>query len=276
MIHLIQMQDKEVGKIMVPRVEIVAVSEDSTARQILKVAANTKYSRLPVYRDDIDHIIGVLFSKDLLEIDNDEENNKVANNRWETITAKDLMEETYFIPETMSTWHALHEMRKRRIHLSVVVDEYGGTAGIVSLEDILEEVVGEIYDEDDEDEQFEDSKTVYQRADGIFVIRGDAELDDVYEALGLIESSAARDELEHSEYSTIGGLLCATAGQIPSIGDVVELHGYRFSITEVEENRRIVSLLAELIKSDDTRDSEISNHIPNLSSSGGSMDEISI
>ncbi len=185
------------------RVDMMAMSEASSARDILRVAVTSKYSRIPIYRGDIDNIVGLVFSKDLLDLidlsssdidDNNNGNNSAiedvleykmrrrqakqqqqqsphnninininnANkggkfqdmaNRWQHVTAKDLMKPAYFIPETMSCWDALQEMKKRSVHMAIVVDEYGGTAGLVTLEDILEEVVGEIYDEEDAKEE---------------------------------------------------------------------------------------------------------------------------
>ncbi len=189
------------------RVDMMAMSEASSARDILRVAVTSKYSRIPIYRGDIDNIVGLVFSKDLLDlidlsssdIDDDNNGNKSAiedvleykmrrrqakqqqqqqqqqsphnninininnankggkfqdmANRWQHVTAKDLMKPAYFIPETMSCWDALQEMKKRSVHMAIVVDEYGGTAGLVTLEDILEEVVGEIYDEEDAKEE---------------------------------------------------------------------------------------------------------------------------
>ena len=186
---------------------MMAMSEASSARDILRVAVTSKYSRIPIYRGDIDNIVGLVFSKDLLDLidlsSSDTDANKVKNggvnghsaiedvleykmrrrqakqqqqsphnsinininnankggkfhdmaNRWQHVTAKDLMKPAYFIPETMSCWDALQEMKKRSVHMAIVVDEYGGTAGLVTLEDILEEVVGEIYDEEDAKEE---------------------------------------------------------------------------------------------------------------------------
>lgn len=186
---VLDMQDKEVGRIMQPRVEVLALPESSTARELLKVAVETKYSRIPVYRGGIDDIVGIVFAKDLLDhidIDSDDkQNSSNISNKWDRLTAKELMEPAYFIPETMSCWAALQSMKKQRRHMAVVVDEYGGTAGIVTFEDILEEVVGEIYDEDDDRDEQEDDWTILRRDDSTFVMKAAAELDDVCEALGL-------------------------------------------------------------------------------------------
>ena len=123
--------------------------------------------------------------------------------------------------------------------MAIVVDEYGGTAGLVTFEDILEEVVGEIYDEDDVEEEAVDSRTIFKTSDGSFEMKGYAELDDVCEALGL-----ELDDEELGEYSTIGGFLCSEAGEIPREGDQLILCGYKFVVKEVEDNRRIISLSA--------------------------------
>jgi CBS domain containing-hemolysin-like protein len=124
------------------------------------------------------------------------------------LSASKLLEPTYYIPETMSCWNALQEMRKRRLHMAIVVDEYGGTAGLVTFEDILEEVVGEIYDEDDDEEESSEGRTIFKRTNGSFRMKGNAELDDVFEALGIDRTSMTTS----GEYTTVGGLLCSIAG----------------------------------------------------------------
>ena len=251
---VLDMQDNEVSKIMQPRVDMVALPESASSTEILNLAIKTKYSRIPIFRGDIDNIVGVVFTKDLLDfmdLPNDDSNlsskdltkfRPQMKDEWSQTNATQLMKPTYFIPETMNTWNALQEMRRRRLHLAVVVDEYGGTAGLVTFEDILEEVVGEIYDEDDVEEEAVDSRTIFKNFDGSFEMKGYAELDDVCEALGL-----ELDDEEKGEYSTIGGFLCSEAGEIPREGDQLALCGYKFVVKEVEDNRRIISLSAEKI-----------------------------
>lgn len=287
---VLDMQDKEVTRTMRPRVEIVAVSVDTNATEILQTAISTKYSRIPVYRGDIDNIVGILFTKDLLEyietpkyadsssisgtasnsydlvVDQLHSNNLGVTNMgghpklsplWKTLTASKLLEKTYYIPETMSCWNALQEMRKRRTHLAVVVDEYGGTSGLVTLEDLLEEVVGEIYDEDDDEEKAIDFRAIFKRADGSFMLKGNAELDDVFEALDIDGSSSGDGNSDYSlvmkntigEYTTIGGLLCSVAGMIPQAGALIPFAGFIFTVLEVEEKRRIQKLVAVRVQS---------------------------
>ena len=260
---VLDMQDKAVGKIMKPRVDIVGVSETDSASDILKIVVENRYSRIPVYKGDVDNVVGIVYSKDLLEVfsrtlvgDEHDLGSPIAKSSsnidtsekhvtWKDLTAELIMEPTYFIPETMTAWTALQEMRKRRLHMAIVVDEYGGTAGLVTFEDILEEVVGEIYDEDDDEEEVVERQNITRNTDGTFEMKGVADLDDVIEALGML---VGEDDL--GEYSTIGGYLCSQAGAIPTSGDVLEFSGYRFTVREVEDNRRILSLSAERLYGD--------------------------
>jgi CBS domain containing-hemolysin-like protein len=126
-------------------VDVVALPEDASASQILETALATRYSRIPVYKGDIDNISGVVFSKDLLQyVNQDFADNgstvKKDSQSWKNLSAAELMQPTYFIPESMKAWNALQEMRRRRIHMAIIVDEYGGTSGLVTFEDLLEEV----------------------------------------------------------------------------------------------------------------------------------------
>lgn len=158
---------------------------------------------------------------------------ELASRMEKSINDADLIESCYFVPDTANGWSVLQEMRRRRIHMAVVVDEYGGTEGLVSLEDIVEEVVGEIYDEDDE-EDFEFSEdSITMQEDGSFVIRGDAELSDVDTILTLDLSE--EDSLK--EFVTLSGFLCMCAGEIPSIGDFVMCSGWCFEITDANDKR---------------------------------------
>jgi len=262
---VLDLQDNTVDKIMQPRIDMVAVSEDASATDILKTFMDTKYSRIPVYKESIDNIVGVIFCKDLLfsmELPSAsiaDSNTMTGGSNWETevtlpqmgdawikLNAAKIMEPTYFIPEKMTTWNALQEMRKRRVHLAIVVDEYGGTSGLVTFEDILEEVVGEIYDEDDDDEDLREDETIFKLDDQTFEMKGYAELDNVFEALGIKFDAQNGEEgtsMPPVEVSTIGGLLCSIAGEIPETGDNILFSGYRFRIKEVD-NRRIISLVA--------------------------------
>ena len=165
---------------------------------------------------------------------------ELASRMETSISEAGIIEECYFVPDTANGWSVLEEMRKRRIHLAVVVDEYGGTEGLVSLEDIVEEVVGEIYDEDDEDdfEFSEDSITLQD--DGTFIVRGDADLEDCDMILGL--QLGEEDTLK--EFGTISGFLCMCAGEIPKKGDFIASRGWKFEIADADP-KRILSVRVE-------------------------------
>jgi len=157
----------------------------------------------------------------------------------DNVTVGDLKDSAFFVPESMSSWAALEEMRRRRLHMAIVVDEYGGTAGLVTLEDILEELVGEIYDEDDEEAH--DEPDTVQVAPGQFRIQGQADLEEVVETLGL-----ELDEDEMHEWGTISGLLCDKMGAIPQKNEWHLIGSVLFTVTDADE-RRILELRADAL-----------------------------
>jgi hypothetical protein len=159
--------------------------------------------------------------------------NQLASRMELSLVDADLIDECYFVPDTANGWSVLQEMRKRRIHMAIVVDEYGGTEGLVSLEDIVEEVVGEIYDEDDEEdfEFSEDSITLQE--DGSFVVRGDADLEDCNLILGL----HLDEEVTLKEFGTLSGFLCMCAGEIPKKGDFIISRGWTFEVIDADPKR---------------------------------------
>jgi len=158
---------------------------------------------------------------------------QLASRMETTIDDADLIESCYFVPETANGWSVLQEMRRRRVHMAVVVDEYGGTEGLVSLEDIVEEVVGEIYDEDDENDFVFAEDSITFQEDGTFLIRGDADLEDVDAVLGL----SLDEEEVLKEYGTLSGFLCFCAGEIPHVGDFVMSRGWNFEVVEGDVKR---------------------------------------
>jgi CBS domain containing-hemolysin-like protein len=158
---------------------------------------------------------------------------QMASRMETSLQDADLIDECYFVPDTANGWSVLQEMRKRRIHMAIVVDEYGGTEGLVSLEDIVEEVVGEIYDEDDE-QDFEFSEdSITMQEDGSFIVRGDADLEDCDAILEL----NLDEEVTLKEFGTLSGFLCMCAGEIPKKGDFVVSRGWNFEITEADPKR---------------------------------------
>ena len=272
---VLNLRNQRIKEIMRPRVDILAVPKEESVASVLEAVRESGYSRIPVYDGEIDNIVGIVIAKSVLDFfvkgvlaDDNRKSSKdelVASyslksvsgvrskgyvraftgeqlaSRMETsISDAGLIEESYFVPDTANGWSVLQEMRKRRIHMAIVVDEYGGTEGLVSLEDIVEEVVGEIYDEDDE-EDFEFSEdSITMQEDGTFIVRGDADLEDCDIILGL----QLDEEDTLKEFGTLSGFLCMCAGEIPRLGDFIVSRGWSFEIIDADP-KRILSVKVE-------------------------------
>lgn len=220
--NIFQLNDKEAGDIMTHRKNLVTLDGGITLREavnfILKEGSNSRY---PVYKKEVDDIIGVLHMKDaLITVEN---KNEASRQLWEI---EGLLREAHFIPETRNIDTLFKEMQSRKIQMVIVVDEYGQTAGIVTMEDILEEIVGNIMDEYDVDEEY-----IVLSDDGTHVINGMAPLDEVEKALNI-----EFDEEDYDSYDTINGLLISRLDRIPQEGEETEVSilGYCFKIQHVE------------------------------------------
>jgi len=224
------------------RVAVDALASTASARDLLRLVNATGHSRVPVYDDEIDNVVGVVNAKQLFAFLERRPRKDVG----ETLDGASLgrfCEPTYFVPETMVAWKVLEEMRRRRTHMAIVVDEHGGTAGIVTLEDILETVVGEIYDEDDEPE-LELGDDVVRNADGSWALRGSANLEDTAAVLGFAD---VVDDVP--DVSTVAGFVCFHAGEIPAVGDHVVVYDFDFEIVDADE-RLVKSLRAVALDAD--------------------------
>lgn len=212
-------------EVMTPRVDIAAIAVDDSINDIWEQIITSGFSRIPVYEETVDNIVGVLYAKDLLEYG---ENGK-------QLSITDLMREAYFVPETKRINDLLRELKSLRIHMAIVIDEYGGTAGLVTIEDLLEEIVGEIQDEFDTDEEAE----IEQIATRTWLVDGAVPIDEVSELIEI--------ELPDEEVDTIGGFVYWLLDHIPSVGEVLSLPDYGLKITVVEiSGRRIAKLKIEL------------------------------
>jgi CBS domain containing-hemolysin-like protein len=177
---------------------------------------------------------------------------ELAKRMEKSISEADLIESCYFVPETANGWAVLQEMRRRRVHMAIVVDEYGGTEGLVSLEDIVEEVVGEIYDEDDEDEFDFSEDSITLQDDGSFIIRGDANLEDCDTVLDL----KLDEEEALKTFATLSGFLCMCAGEIPHVGDFVMSRGWCFEILNADDKKILQVKVERLLGSFDDEDED--------------------
>ncbi len=203
--------DTLVREIMVPRIDIVALEINTSLQRALDIIIEEGHSRIPVYRGSIDHIEGLLYAKDLLALWRD----------GEAKPLRELLRPAYFVPETKRAANLLTELQGRRVHMAIVVDEYGGTAGLVTIEDLVEEIVGEIRDEyDAKEEEF-----IKPLGDGEFVVDARISLDDLSQVVGATISSDDAD--------TLGGLIFSELGRVPSAGDTIRRNGLEIEVLDV-------------------------------------------
>ncbi len=219
MLHRVfEFGDTEVAEAMVPRTEISAIAEDAAVEDAMKLVSEKGFSRYPVIKDNIDNIIGVLYIKDILM--------RMAEGEVNGQAVANFMREAYYIPENKMVSELLDDMRKKKLHIAVVVDEHGGTAGLVTLEDIMEEIVGGLQDEFEEIKAEKDIEIVDERT---FIVYGTTGLDEVNELIGT--------KMESEEFHTIGGFVFGIFGRLPKIGEQVRFHNLRFLILEMEERK---------------------------------------
>jgi CBS domain containing-hemolysin-like protein len=215
--NVFRFTDAAVRDVMVPRVDIVAVPRQATVRDASNVALEAGHSRLPVYERDIDRIVGIVYAKDLLRFVG-------RSNANASVVA--VMRPPYFVPESMGAPDLLREMRARHVHIALVVDEYGGTAGVATIEDILEEIVGEIQDEYDAE-----APLVESLPDGAFVVDARLEIEDFDELMGVQWSR------EDEEREPLAGYIYDYLGHIPTIGEEFTIDNIRVTILEMDNQR---------------------------------------
>ena len=215
----IEFSEQEAIDILTPRIDIVGVSHDATKEEIAQVFEETNYSRLPVYKESIDHIIGILYQKDFYNLDDEE------------TSFEHIIRPALFITESKKIGELLQELQHKKSHIAIVLDEYGGTTGIVTLEDILEELVGEIWDEHDEviNEIEKVSETEY-------IVHGSTNLEDLFEALDM--GRKIDEEVEEMEVVTVSGwVMEEVLERIPAKGDVGTWQNLEVTVLEMDENR---------------------------------------
>jgi putative hemolysin len=218
LIHsIIEFGDTRVNEVMTPRPDIIAVSAEATVREARDIMIDSKYSRLPVYRDQIDNVEGLVYIRDLLQ--------SWAEGNLESPIAP-LVRPVYFIPETKPVSDLLEEMQKANVQLSMVIDEYGGVSGLVTVEDILEEIVGEIEDEDIAHEELND---IVEVSDGVYEVLGSIEI-------GKIERLFEM-EIEADDFTTIAGLVVNECGRVPQTGEQLTFRGLDLEVVEADERR---------------------------------------
>jgi putative hemolysin len=218
LIHsIIEFGDTRVNEVMTPRTEIVALPLTATVREARDAIIESKYSRLPVYREQIDNVEGIIYVRDLLQC-------WPEGKEMEAITS--LLRPVYFVPETKSVSDLLEEMQKARVQLAMVIDEYGGVAGLVTVEDILEEIVGEIEDEDTEQEEIVE---IIQASDGYYDVLGSTEIGKIERLFDM--------EIEDDDFTTIAGLVISESGYMPRAGERLRFRGLDVEVLEADDRR---------------------------------------
>jgi len=212
---IVDFGDTLVREVMTPRPDIVAIQADATLDELRSLFREQEYSRIPVYKENLDNILGIVFVKDLIQL---------TGAPGETQAIAGLVRPAAFVPETKRVPEMLKEFQRKQVQMAIVVDEYGGTAGLVTLEDLLEEIVGEIRDEYDVE-----TEPVIEEANGSYVFSAKVNIDQVRERLDV--------EIEADGFETVGGYVLARAGRVPSVGETFELDGLIVEVLEAERRR---------------------------------------
>ena len=230
LIHSIfEFGDTLVREVMIPRTDMVMLEEEAGLEEALEVIMRSGFSRIPVYRKDFDHIIGVLYAKDLLPY---------LKRGESDVKPREFLREAFFIPETKRVSELLTELRTLIVHMAIVLDEYGGTSGLVTIEDLLEEIVGEIFDE------YDSAMELYESlGEGRYTFDARISIDDLNELLGT--------EMPAHEWDTLGGLMYTLMGKIPKQGETVDFEGMHLTAQKVI-GRRIYKVLLEVVDQEES------------------------
>ena len=231
----IRFAEKTAAEALIPRTQIEAIRRDATVADVVARAVETKYSRFPVFRDDLDDIVGVVHVKSVFAVPADK---RAAS------PVTEIMGEVLAVPEGRDLGELFRDFRSRRMYMAVVVDEHGGTAGIITLEDVIEELVGEISDEYDDDDDPDEATFTRGQERGTFVIPGSLHLDEVFERTGFT--------MPEGEYETFAGFVLDQLGHVPVTGERFEYDGWRFEIVAMER-RRVAAV--RMVAPGDTRSS---------------------
>jgi magnesium and cobalt transporter len=214
----IAVSDLTVGDVMIPRAQMVALSADAPMRLLMAMVVESGHSRFPVHGEDKDEILGILLAKDLLRV-------VIAEHAPDSV--RELLRPAILIPESKKLNVLLREFRLSRNHMAIVIDEYGGVAGLVTIEDVLEQIVGEI--DDEHDEAVDETQLISAQADGHFVVDALTPISDFNERFGA--------DFDDDEYDTIGGLLTAAIGHLPEAGEELTLGRFGFRVARADARR---------------------------------------
>jgi putative hemolysin len=218
---IIEFRDREVSEVMTPRTSVVSLSAETELGEAIRTIESSGHSRIPVWRDSIDNVIGILYAKDVLSPTRDE------GGQLPPLDA--VLREPQFIPETTKVMGLLRRLRSEKVHLAIVLDEYGGMSGLVTIEDVLEEIVGDIRDEYDQKED-QEGEPIVKREDGSTSLSAQLRIDELNEALSV-------EIPEEEGYDTLGGFLFSRMGRIPEVGDTFDLGSLHFEVEDADARR---------------------------------------
>ena len=235
---IMEFDETYVKAIMVPRIDIVAVDVDDSINDALRLIIDGGHSRIPAYEESIDNIVGILYAKDIFEH---------LNANFDELKVKELIRDAYYIPETKKVSDLLNELRLKKVHMAIILDEYGGTNGLVTIEDLIEEIIGDIQDEYDVEEDL-----IVMHSDNQLVADARAPIGDVEEAFDM---ELDEEILEDSEADTIGGLAFEHLGGIPEVNDEVTVGRFLIRIINVS-GRRITKVEVTLLPPEEEEDDE--------------------
>jgi len=245
---ILEMDETAAREVMVPRIDVVGLDIRTTLREALNVAIEAGHSRIPVYEDNIDRVVGFLYAKDLLRC--------FQENR-DDMPISTLLRPAFFVPASKKVNALLKEMQKRRVHAAMIVDEYGGTAGLVTIEDIIEEIVGEIQDEYDEEEE----ASVQTLGGNVYLLNGRLDIVEVSKLIGA--------DVPEEDADTLGGLIYSKLGHVPVQGETAEVAGWRFTVLSLE-GRRIDEVRAEPVAQAEANDEHaVANDDNDVSAANG-------
>ena len=238
LLNLVKFGDLRVGEVMIPRADIVALDMKSDIKDVIDAFQREFHSRIPIYREALDHVIGMVHIKDLLKYWGKED----------ALRLEDVVREVMFVPPSMPVADLLLNMRTRRLHMAMVIDEYGGTDGLVTIEDLVESIVGDIEDEHDEEE----GALIVEVADDVLEADGRAPSVEVESKLHVDLLPAEQDE----EVETIAGVVAALAGRVPQRGEVIQHpHGVEFQVLQADARRIRRLRISRVAKSEEPGDS---------------------
>jgi CBS domain containing-hemolysin-like protein len=222
-------RDTVAREIMVPRPEAVFARDDTSIAEIIRHIIESGHSRIPIYRDNVDNIIGIVHAKDLLQVCGRDD-----------IAVRDIARPPYFIPETKKISELLKDLRDKKSHMTIVIDEYGGTAGILTLEDIIEEIIGEIMDEYDAE-----VKRIVEQEDGTILVDARLDVEDLEEYVGV--------ELPEGKFESVGGFIISLLGRVPDVQEQV-MFGNLEMVVAAADSRKIEKVIIRKVPSESQPD----------------------